>query len=162
MSWEIKGFSGLFWDCVNTVNDKQGSGNSWPSWGENCIEVCTAKLVQETIWQQWHPAPVSCAGRHDGNRNPAHSPHMKWNTTGVCVEYLILSHCHPHSSHLVQDWSLKRIRRVESAVGILSSKYFTHNIINNSFFMNIINLTYKESSGSLIRKRVLHVLFFTW
>ena len=55
------------------------------------------------------------------------------------MEYLLLSHCHPHSSHLVQDWSLKRIRRVESAVGIISSKYFTHNIINNSFFMNIIN-----------------------
>ena len=37
------------------------------------------------------PGTSHCAGRHDGNRNPGHSQHMKWNTTGVCVEYLILS-----------------------------------------------------------------------
>ena len=96
MSWEIKGFSGLFWDCVNTVNDKQRSGNCWPSWGENCRDVCTAKLGQETIWQlQWHPAPVTVQADMTGIEILVSV--NTWN--GTRLEFVLnISSCHPHLS----------------------------------------------------------------
>ena len=59
------------------------------------VEERTAEMFALQSWDKRQSGSCSgtshCAGRHDGNRNPGLSQHMKWNTTGVCVEYLILS-----------------------------------------------------------------------